>query len=119
MCWSNVFRVFAFRAPSSFVAGNHELWTAGPDSYQLYHEVLPRRIRELGWHWLESEPFITRDLAIVGSIGWYDYSFAQTRASASLAASTNKKSPPARLNSSNTWRTCLNQPMTFLLTPAR
>src|SRR6478672_11534542 len=68
---------FRFSGPKLFVAGNHELWTAGPDSYQLYHEVLPRRIRELGWHWLESEPFVTRDLAIVGSIGWYDYSFAQ------------------------------------------
>src|SRR5436305_6078472 len=68
---------FPFLGPKLFVAGNHELWTAGPDSYQLYHEVLPRRVRELGWHWLESEPFVTRDLAIVGSIGWYDYSFAQ------------------------------------------
>ncbi len=68
---------FQFNGPKLFVAGNHELWTHGPDSYALFTEELPRRIRNLGWHWLETEPFITPNLAIVGSIGWYDYSFAE------------------------------------------
>jgi hypothetical protein len=30
-----------------------------------------------GWHWLEDEPFVADGVGIVGSVGWYDYSFAQ------------------------------------------
>ncbi|HET6251186.1 MAG TPA: metallophosphoesterase [Tepidisphaeraceae bacterium] len=69
--------LFHFSGPKLFVAGNHELWTAGPDSYAIYRDVLPKRVREAGWHWLEDEPFVAGDVAIVGSVGWYDYSFAQ------------------------------------------
>lgn len=68
---------FRFSGPKLFVAGNHELWTRGDDSYALWRETLPARIRALGWQWLESDPFITPGLAIVGSIGWYDYAFAR------------------------------------------
>jgi 3',5'-cyclic AMP phosphodiesterase CpdA len=68
---------FTFTGPRLFVAGNHELWTSGPDSYQLYTHDLPRRVRSLGWRWLEGEPFTLGDAAVVGNIGWYDYSFAQ------------------------------------------
>jgi len=64
-------------APRLFLAGNHELWTHGADSYRLFQQDLPRRIKELGWQWLETEPFIAGSSAIVGSLGWYDYSFAQ------------------------------------------
>jgi Icc-related predicted phosphoesterase len=67
---------FTFTGPKLFVAGNHELWTHGPDSYAIFTETLPKRVRDLGWHWLETEPFIAGDVAIVGSVGWYDYSFA-------------------------------------------
>jgi 3',5'-cyclic AMP phosphodiesterase CpdA len=68
---------FRFSGPKLFVPGNHELWTAGPDSHVLYSQTLPRRVREMGWQWLEAEPFVAGDVAIVGSLGWYDYSFAQ------------------------------------------
>lgn len=67
---------FTFAGPRLFVAGNHELWTKSADSYAIFHEQLPRRVRELGWQWLETEPFVAGDVAIVGSVGWYDYSFA-------------------------------------------
>jgi len=67
---------FTFTGPKLFVAGNHELWTHGPDSDAIFTDTLPRRIRDLGWHWLETDPFVAGDVAIVGSIGWYDYSFA-------------------------------------------
>jgi predicted phosphodiesterase len=67
---------FRFAGPKLFVAGNHELWTRGHDSYQLFTQDLPRRVRELGWRWLEGDPFVAGDVAIVGSVGWYDYSFA-------------------------------------------
>jgi predicted phosphodiesterase len=68
---------FTFAGPKLIVAGNHELWTTREDSYAIYRDELPRRVRDLGWRWLESEPFVVGDAAIVGSVGWYDYSFAQ------------------------------------------
>jgi hypothetical protein len=67
---------FQFPGPKLFVAGNHELWTAQADSYLLFTQILPQRIRELGWKWLQDAPFVMGDVAIVGNIGWYDYSFA-------------------------------------------
>ncbi|HEY1629010.1 MAG TPA: metallophosphoesterase, partial [Tepidisphaeraceae bacterium] len=68
---------FNFSGEKLFVAGNHELWTHGKDSYENFRRELPRRIRELGWRWLQSEPFMIGNVAIIGNIGWYDYSFAQ------------------------------------------
>src|SRR2546430_1100068 len=68
---------FRFAGPKLFVAGNHELWTHGPDSYELFHQTLPSRVRSLGWHWLQDSPMTIGDVAVVGSVGWYDYSFAQ------------------------------------------
>jgi predicted phosphohydrolase len=68
---------FNFAGPKLIVAGNHELWTNRDDSYALFTEELPRRAAALGWHWLETQPFVSGDLAIAGTVGWYDYSFAQ------------------------------------------
>jgi Icc-related predicted phosphoesterase len=68
---------FRFAGEKLFVPGNHELWSHGGDSYELFTRILPQKIRELGWRWLPGEPFVTDTLAIVGSLGWYDYSFAQ------------------------------------------
>ena len=67
--------LFTFRGPRLFVAGNHELWTKGGDSYELLMVQLPGRVAAAGWHWLESQPFVQGDAAIVGSVGWYDYGF--------------------------------------------
>ena len=67
---------FHFKGPKLFLCGNHELWTTRDDSYKLFTEELPKRIRALGWHWLETQPLIAGDVAIAGTIGWYDYSFA-------------------------------------------
>lgn len=68
---------FRFKGPKLVVAGNHELWTRGPDSYRLLKETWPRRAAAIGWQWIQELPFIAGDVAIVGSVGWYDYSFAQ------------------------------------------
>jgi predicted phosphohydrolase len=68
--------LFKFDGPKLFVAGNHELWTQSDDSYRIFKNDLPRRVRALGWQWLQDDPFVRDDLAIVGSVGWYDYSFA-------------------------------------------
>jgi 3',5'-cyclic AMP phosphodiesterase CpdA len=67
---------FRFKGPKLFVPGNHELWTAGGDSYALWTTELPRRCAAMGWQWLSDAPFVAGDVAIVGSLGWYDYSFA-------------------------------------------
>lgn len=67
---------FTFAGPKLFICGNHELWTRGPDSYDIFTKTLPKRVRELGWHYLEGAPVIIAGTAFVGSIGWYDYSFA-------------------------------------------
>lgn len=68
---------FTIPGPRLFVAGNHELWTHGDDSYRFYHEQLPLRLDAIGWRWLEDEPFVGDGFAIVGSVGWYDYSMAE------------------------------------------
>ena len=67
---------FTCPGPKLVVAGNHELWTHGPDSYAVFTDDLPRRVRALGWHWLEADPVRFGDVAVVGTVGWYDYSFA-------------------------------------------
>ena len=69
---------FQFAGPKLFVAGNHELWTRADDSIQILRQTLPARIRALGWHWLQDVPFVHDGIAIAGSVGWYDYSFAQS-----------------------------------------
>ncbi len=86
---------FRFAGPKLFVAGNHELWTLGDDSEALIHEALPRRVRALGWQWLQTDPFVAGDLAIVGSVGWYDFSFAQENLGIPLRFYRHKISPGA------------------------
>lgn len=68
--------LFRHGCPKLFVPGNHELWTQRGDSYGLFARELPQRVRAAGWHWLQSDPYVGGSWAIVGSIGWYDYSFA-------------------------------------------
>jgi predicted phosphodiesterase len=88
---------FRFAGPKLIVAGNHELWTNGTDSYALFIEELPRRARALGWHWLETEPFVAPggDVAFAGTVGWYDYSFAQASLEIPLRFYEHKVSPGA------------------------
>ena len=68
---------FTFGGPKLLVAGNHELWTLGDDSYQVFRNQLPRRARELGWHWVQTEPLRLDGISILGSVGWYDYAFGR------------------------------------------
>lgn len=65
-----------FDGPKLFVAGNHELWTKRHDSYAIFAEELPARVRALGWHWLEDDPIEIDGVGFVGSVGWYDYTYA-------------------------------------------
>jgi predicted phosphodiesterase len=86
---------FRFAGPRLFVAGNHELWTTRYDSHAIYTTELPHRVRQMGWRWLEDEPFVTPELAIVGSVGWYDYSFAEPALGIPRRFYENKISPGA------------------------
>lgn len=67
-----------FDGPRLFVAGNHDLWTnRDVPAEHLLTDELPRRVRAAGWHWLTNTPFIEGDVAVIGNIGWYDYSYAE------------------------------------------
>lgn len=57
-----------------FTPGNHDLW-AMSDSFTLYDKVLPAILKEAGIHLLDGNPYVTGNLGIVGTVGWYDYSF--------------------------------------------
>ncbi len=65
----------------ALVPGNHDIWVEDPDargdSLQVYREHLPRISADHGFHFLDQEPLMLpeADLALVGSINWYDYSW--------------------------------------------
>jgi 3',5'-cyclic AMP phosphodiesterase CpdA len=65
----------------ALVPGNHDIWVMPDDprgdSLTLYRELLPRTAAEFGFHYLDDGPLVVReDLAVVGSINWYDYSWS-------------------------------------------
>ena len=74
----------SFAGPRLLVPGNHDLWQREPpfDTWHIYDEVIPEMAAEHGFHYLDHEPLILGDTAFVGCMGWYDYSFRQTRAPA-------------------------------------
>jgi predicted phosphohydrolase len=66
----------------ALVPGNHDLWVqaedAAVDSLALYEQVLPEAAARQAFHYLDGGPLVLpeADLALVGSINWYDYSWA-------------------------------------------
>ncbi len=66
----------------ALVPGNHDIWVTQDDergdSLQVYHDHLPRVSAEHGFHYLDHGPLVLPEagLALVGSINWYDYSWA-------------------------------------------
>ncbi len=87
-----------FAGPRLFVPGNHELWSKSAQAFDLIDDVLPRRIRQAGWTWLPTTPFTCADGgAVAGSIGWYDYSFAEESIDIPRAFYEAKASPGAVL----------------------
>jgi hypothetical protein len=65
-----------FAGRKFFVAGNHDIWVhpEGDSLKKLEHD-LPAACEEAGFHPLDIEPGRLDGTAIVGSIGWYDYSY--------------------------------------------
>ncbi len=72
------------------VPGNHDLWVtendSRGDSLNVYQEHLPNVCREFGCHFLDHEPLVfpEADLAIVGTVNWYDYSWSIERMKAEI-----------------------------------
>jgi len=67
-----------------FVPGNHDVWIESEDgelvdSRSKYERLIPDACRRRGFHDLGREPVAIGDVGFVGSLGWYDYSFADPR----------------------------------------
>jgi predicted phosphohydrolase len=66
----------------ALVPGNHDIWVMPDDprgdSLQVYHRVLPQICFRHDFHYLDNGPLVLADadLALVGSINWYDYSWS-------------------------------------------
>lgn len=66
----------------ALVPGNHDVWVEEDDprgdSLKVYQEHLPRLCNEHGFHYLNHGPLVLpeADLALVGSMNWYDYSWS-------------------------------------------
>jgi predicted phosphohydrolase len=66
----------------ALVPGNHDLWVNAfdprGDSLKLFRETLPRISKERGFVYLDHEPLVLpeADLAVVGTVNWYDYSWS-------------------------------------------
>ncbi|MCG3180527.1 MAG: hypothetical protein BIFFINMI_02889 [Phycisphaerae bacterium] len=79
-----------------FVAGNHELWSRGAtDALALLRDELPARGARHGFACLEYQPVLLGPVAIVGTVGWYDYSFRDPALDLPLRFYRRKVSPGA------------------------
>lgn len=71
----------------ALVPGNHDIWVregdSRGDSLTVYREYLPRVSAAEGFHFLDAEPLLLPEanLAIVGNMNWYDYSWSAARLS--------------------------------------
>jgi len=71
-----------FTCRKALVPGNHDIWVtdndARGDSLQVYRDYLPKICGAHNFHYLDQGPLVIpgADLAVVGSINWYDYSWS-------------------------------------------
>ena len=66
----------AFPGRKLLVAGNHCLWCRpGENSLDRYRRLLPALAEEEGFILLDHQPVVIDNVGLVGSVGWYDYSF--------------------------------------------
>lgn len=78
------------------VAGNHCLWCRPEeDSLHRYESVLPAVAAEAGFDVLDHAPAVLGDVALVGSVGWYDYSFRDESLGIPMAFYRAKMAPGA------------------------
>jgi len=66
----------------ALIPGNHDIWVQSDDprgdSLNVYRRHLPSLCQQHGFHYLDQGPFVfpEADVALVGSINWYDYSWS-------------------------------------------
>lgn len=71
----------SFTCLKAAVPGNHDIWVRSDDSrgdsLDVYERHLPAVCQAHGFTYLDQQPLILaeRDLAIVGSMNWYDYTW--------------------------------------------
>lgn len=69
------------------IPGNHDVWIEsnnsvrkGKDSFYKYKQAIPKVCKSNSFLYPITEPYIINDkTAIVGNLGWYDYSLADSR----------------------------------------
>jgi len=67
-----------FRGRRLLVPGNHCLWARpGESSLERYDRTIPSLAAEAGFAVLDHGPVAVGEVGLVGSIGWYDYSFRE------------------------------------------
>jgi predicted phosphohydrolase len=66
-----------FPGEKLLVPGNHCLWCRGEEtSLDRYERVIPQLAAEMGFGVLDHSPVVRGGVGLAGSVGWYDYSFA-------------------------------------------
>jgi predicted phosphohydrolase len=90
-------RLFAdFRGRKLLVPGNHCLWCRPEEnSLERYYRVLPHLAQQEGFAVLDHHPQLLEQTGLVGSIGWYDYSFRDRKLDLPMAFYREKLSPGA------------------------
>lgn len=76
---TRVLKLFRHRltCPILVLPGDRDFWARPPyDSRKLFRELLPAAVANHGCRWLEGNWFVVGDVAVVGSVAWYDYSAA-------------------------------------------
>lgn len=67
-----------FAGGKYMVMGNHCLWCHGDQtSMDRYERLIPQTAAEAGFAVLDHAPAVIGNVGLAGSIGWYDYSFAE------------------------------------------
>ncbi len=95
--WRDCLALFAgFGGVKLLVPGNHCLWCrGGEDSLTRYRQVIPAVAAEAGFIVLDHAPQVIGPVGLVGSIGWYDYSFREMALDVPLAFYRAKIGPGA------------------------
>jgi len=68
------------------VPGNHDLWIEsnhavkkGRDSFYKYYQAIPKLCVEYDFVYPIRQPYYIKDVVIVGTVGWYDYTLRDPR----------------------------------------
>ncbi len=85
-----------FTGRKFLVPGNHCLWCLpGEDSIERYERIVPAIAAEADFAVLDHAPAVLAGVGLVGSIGWYDYSYRDEKLDIPLEFYRAKVSPGA------------------------